>query len=293
MPAAQAGRLRRRADAEGRDQAWCVDGLRGPLVRPAVDDPRDRGDDPRQFGVLARLDPMGPASRRQIPRPAARFAGVRRLYRAAGIWLECGRTRCGHAAISRCTRDRQVSSDRGQIWRLSLHAVRRRQLPSPAIALPVRVAVPRQRQRQCRCHPHQGCAAMGSGDAGGPARQRCIAGADAVVDRRTHGQDQYACRLRRRVSPHRYGSRRHAAADRRSDPDGDDAGERLAVDRDGRAPCRAHPRCGGHRASRRQLPHRGVRARSLCAVRPAIHRCGVAGPPRGRSDAVAAAQAGS
>ena len=36
------------------------DGLRGPLVRRAVDRSRDSGDDPRQFGILAGLDPCVP-----------------------------------------------------------------------------------------------------------------------------------------------------------------------------------------------------------------------------------------
>src|SRR6185437_1760222 len=46
-------------DAAGRGQARRGDGLRGSLVRRAVDDARDRGDGARQCRILVRLGAMG------------------------------------------------------------------------------------------------------------------------------------------------------------------------------------------------------------------------------------------
>ena len=111
---------------------------------------------------------------------------------------------------------------------------------SPAVASPVRLAVPRQRQRQCRCHPHQGRAAMGGGDAarrGSAAMHR-----DAQVRWWT---DELMGKTSARAAYGAASARIEMDLDAMlprigiPDPDGDDAGERLAVDRGGRTPCRA------------------------------------------------------
>ena len=88
-----------------------------------------------------------------------------------------------------------LSSDRRQVRRLGLHAVRHRPAASPALALPVRLAGARQRQRQRRPDPRQGRPAMGRGHHAVAARQRGVRSAGEMVDRRADGQD------RRRAPP--------------------------------------------------------------------------------------------
>ena len=93
-------------------------------------------------------------------------------------------------------------------------------------------------------------AAMGRRNPARAARQRRVRRTDRVVDRGTHGQDQRPRRLQRVGGAHRHGSRRHAAAHRRSHVDRDDAGERVAVDRHRGALRGAPSRRRGDRASR-------------------------------------------
>ena len=74
--------------------------------------------------ILARLDLLGAASRRQLPRGAARPAGLRRIAGAARLRLERERACRRYRTLPRCAGDRALPSDRRQIRRLGLHAVR-------------------------------------------------------------------------------------------------------------------------------------------------------------------------
>ena len=198
---------RERGDAQGRGQARRHGGLPGRLVRPAVDGARDRRDGARQLRVVTRLDLLGAASGRPIPRRQARPAGLRRVVGTARLRLERSRARRRHRPVPGRARDRPVPSDRRQVRRLGLHAARERPTGAAALALPVRVAGTRQRQWQRRSHSRQGRAPVGDRDHAVAARQHGVAGADAMVGGRAHGQDQSARRLRRVGGAHRHGAR--------------------------------------------------------------------------------------
>ena len=197
MPALQCARGRE-CHGHHRTAARPRHGLRGPLVRRAVDDARNHRDDPRQLRILARVDPMGAASGGQISRGPARPAGVRRVVGAEGLRLHGQRAGGRHRALSRCPWHRVLPPDRRQVRRIGLHAIRQRAAASPALALPVRIAGARQRNRQCRRDPPQRRAAMGGRNHARAARQRGVRGADPMVGGRAHGQDRADVGVRRR-----------------------------------------------------------------------------------------------
>ena len=87
---------------------------------------------------------------------------LRRQYRQSQLWfvgtaevlgttraLERHRACRGHRAAVGRAQDRNLSSDRGQIWRLGLYAARNRPAASTVVALSVWIPGSGQRQRQC------------------------------------------------------------------------------------------------------------------------------------------------
>lgn len=187
----------RKCHANDRHPARPRHGLRGPLVRHAVDHARSDRDDPRQFGILARVDAVDTASRRQVSRGAARPARLRRVVGAEGLRLHREGARRRHRALPRRDRRRALPPDRREIRRVGLHAIRQRSATSPALALPVRLTGARQRHRQRRLDPRQGRAAVGDRDHAGAARQRGAGGATQLVGGRADGQDRAGLGVRR------------------------------------------------------------------------------------------------
>src|SRR5262245_15442737 len=253
-----------------------MDRLRGRLVWQTVERSRDRRDGAWQLRILARLGLVGDASGGQVPCHSSRPAGLRRLDRAARVRLERRRTRRRRRTLLGCVENPDLSSDRGQIRRIGLHAARKRAPASSQLALPVRITRARQRQRQRGQHPHQRRPAMGRGDHARAARQLRIRGAGPMVDRGADGKGQPARRVRRLLRAHRHGARGQAIAHHRTDADRHHERKRTAVGRSRRMLCRAHSQRARNRASRRQFSHRGSRARAVRATCAAVHGGGFA-----------------
>ena len=177
-----------------------------------------------------------------------------------------GRARGRHRALPRCARDRELPPDRRQVRRLGLHAASPSDQPQRLLlALPVRLAGARQRQRQCRRDPRtRACGngrprPCGRGSAARRPRRRSSGG-------RTSSWARPTPRAAFGASSARIDMELEDGLSRitRTDADRDDAGERAAVGRGGRAICGANSRCARDRAAGRQLSHRGGRA-GVCA----------------------------
>src|SRR5262249_54423626 len=74
-----------------------------------------------QLRILARLGLVGDASGGQVPCRSSRPAGLRRLDRAARVWLERRRACRRRGTLPGCVENSDLSSDRGQIRRIGLH----------------------------------------------------------------------------------------------------------------------------------------------------------------------------
>ena len=246
------------------------------MVRQTVERSRDRRDGAWQLRILARLGLVGDASGGQVPCRSSRLAGLRRLDRAARVRLERRRARRRRRTLLGCVENSDLSSDRGQIRRISLHAARKRAPASSRLALPFRITRARQRQRQRGQHPHQRRPAMGGGDHARAARQLRIRGAGPMVDRGTDGKGQPARCVGGVLRAHRHGAGGQAIAHHRADADRHHERKRPAVGRGSRTLCRAHSERARDRAPRRQFSHRGGGARRVRATCAAIHGGGFA-----------------